>query len=554
MKRDLFSLRGLRIQILLWVILPLILVLIAFSFTGIRTHRESMRTLVAERDLGLARVLAHDVGNLLDRYRIPLAFLARDVASLPAEQARSRLRLLAAELGPDLSLLLVDAEGEIRAVGGPSPPPGTVVKGATSGSSLQVVDMGGRAHLLWRFPLRGGRVLVAWMPLEALEISRALRAGYNSRVGHVFVLTGEGTLLAVHGRPAPPAVSPSLLQTVVASEEGVVFLPSSEGEQVVAHARVPGTDWYVVVQEPWAALTAPLLHLDRVMPFILLSATVVSLLTLFFGLRYLVAPLRRLRERAERIGRGDFQAASAPVGGLKEIEELREALDHMARQVAAYQTSLQVYLKLLTRAQEEERARLARELHDGTVQSLIALAQRLQMVQRELGRDPEQAARRLSALRKMVNEAIEDVRRFTRALRPLYLEELGLIPALEMLARESQAHFRVEGRPVRLPKEVELAFFRIAQEALSNVQRHAQAQHVALRLIFEEDRVRLIVQDDGRGFQPPEDPGLLVQEGHLGLMNMQERAQIVGGRLTIRSRPGQGTRVEVVIPVPRQTA
>ena len=290
------------------------------------------------------------------------------------------------------------------------------------------------------------------------------------------------------------------------------------------------------------------------MPFILLSATVVSLLTLFFGLRYLVAPLRRLRERAERIGRGDFQAASAPVGGLKEIEELREALDHMARQVAAYQTSLQVYLKLLTRAQEEERARLARELHDGTVQSLIALAQRLQMVQRELGRDPEQAARRLSALRKMVNEAIEDVRRFTRALRPLYLEELGLIPALEMLARESQAHFHVEGRPVRLPKEVELAFFRIAQEALSNVQRHAQAQHVALRLIFEEDRVRLIVQDDGRGFQPPEDPGLLVQEGHLGLMNMQERAQIVGGRLTIRSRPGQGTRVEVVIPVPRQTA
>jgi len=367
-------------------------------------------------------------------------------------------------------------------------------------------------------------------------------------VGNVLVLDEKGRVLAMSGTRLRDVSTPAQNEAVTRSESGVTFLPTPSGELVIAHARVPNTEWHVIIREPWEALAAPLLHFDRVMPFVLLAATVISLLALFFGLRYVVAPLQRLREQAERIGEGDFRAAQAAVGGVQEIEDLRDTLDRMAQQVAQYQAALEIYLKMLTRIQEEERSRLARELHDGTVQTLIALDQRLQMLQRELSRDPPQAARRLSALRRMVGEAIEDVRRFSRALRPLYLEELGLAPALEMLAREAGASFQLLGRATRLSDEVELALFRIAQEALSNAQRHAQAKHVAVVLAFEDGRVRLVVQDDGRGFDPPERAADLVHHGHLGLMSMQERAEIVGGRLEIRSHPGRGTRIEVIVP------
>jgi len=542
------SLRRLRIQILLWIILPLILLLIAFSVTGVRSHQQSMRTLVAERDLGLSRALAHDVAMVLERYHGSLALLAQSIDDRPSDTVATRLRAARDLLGQELDLAVVDKEGRVRAA--VNSDARTIIFPVATGKreSLRVVQEEGEAFLVWRFPLKAGDFLLARLPLRALALASALKTGYPSRTGRVLLIDSSGQVLALSGQPlTSPAPRPGA-ENIRATESGVTFLQAPEGEVVVAHARVPNTDWSVVVREPWEALAAPLLRFDRVMPFVLLSATIVSLLALFFGLRYVVTPLQRLREQAERIGSGDFRAAKSPVGGVQEIEDLRQALDRMAQQVADYQAALQIYLKMLTRIQEEERSRLARELHDGTVQALIALAQRLQMVQRELGRNPEQAAERLAVLRSMVSEAIEDVRRFTRALRPLYLEELGLVPALKMLAREAGAVFQVEGTPLRLPEEVELALFRIAQEALSNVQRHAQAQHAAVRLLFEADRVRLIVQDDGQGFHPPKRLVHLVQRGHLGLMSMQERVEIVGGRLDIHSHPGHGTRVEVVAP------
>ncbi len=551
MKDRRLSLRGLRIQILLWVILPFILLLIAFSLTGIRSHQESMRTLVAERDLGLARALAHDVANVLDRYRIPLAFLAQTLNTLPdiSTSLDEHLRAARDPLDPELALAVVDRAGQVRAASDDARWVRELSLDAKQVSSLQVMQKEGETYIIWQFPLKDGNLLLARLPLRTLRLGEALEAGYPSQVGHTLLIDASGRVLALSGRPPDPGEDVRIPDEIPETESGVTFLPSPKGELVVAHARVPNTGWHLIVREPWETLAAPLLHFDRVMPFVLLSATVISLLALFFGLRYVVAPLQRLREQAERIGMGDFRAAREPVGGVQEIEDLRQTLDRMAQQVADYQAALQIYLKMLTRVQEEERSRLARELHDGTIQTLIALGQRLQMLQRELKRSPEQATERLAALRRMVSEAIEDVRRFTRALRPLYLEELGLVPALEMLAREAGATFQVHGRPVRLADEVELALFRIAQEALSNVQRHAQAQHVAVWLAFDDNRVRLIIQDDGRGFRPPERLVDLVQHGHLGLMSMQERAQIIGGRLEIRSHPGRGTRVEVIAPI-----
>ena len=548
MKDKRLSLRGLGVQILLWVTLPFILLLIAFSLTGIRSHQQSMRTLVAERDLGLARALAHDVANLLDRYRIPLAFLAQILAEQPDDVSR-RLKAARQQIAADVDLVVVDSEGQVSASTGPTAWVARRASHLNENVSVGVLHDERKSYIVWQFPLQDGGILFARLPLDALNLAEVLQAGYSNQVGHALLIDSMGHVLALSGRPLTAEEHTALPQEIRSQQSGVVFIPTPAGELVIAHAPVPNTEWHVLVREPWETLAAPLLHFDRVMPFVLLSATVISLLALFFGLRYVVAPLQRLREQAERIGMGDFRAARLPVGGVQEIEDLRQALDRMAQQVADYQAALQIYLKMLTRVQEEERSRLARELHDGTVQTLIALGQRLQMVQRELRRAPEQATERLAALRSMVSEAIEDVRRFTRALRPLYLEELGLIPALEMLTREAGAAFQVHGQPIRLSDEIELALFRIAQEALSNAQRHAQATHIAVWLSFDNGQVRLVVQDDGRGFHPPERLVDLVQRGHLGLMSMQERAQGIGGRLHIRSHPGRGTRVEVIAPL-----
>jgi signal transduction histidine kinase len=227
----------------------------------------------------------------------------------------------------------------------------------------------------------------------------------------------------------------------------------------------------------------------------------------------------------------------------------------MARQVRAAQQSLRGYVSAVTRGQEDERRRLARELHDGPVQALIALDQRVQMVQLKLKGTAPETHERLSDLRQMTSVLLEDVRRVIRALRPIYLEDLGLLPALEMLARDLETAvgvpvtFHSQGQAVRLTPEREIAAYRFAQEALSNVARHSQATEAAVEAVFEAGLFTLCVRDNGRGFSPPERLGELAADSHFGLVGMQERAELVAGRMTIRSAPGQGTTVELRLPL-----
>lgn len=238
-----------------------------------------------------------------------------------------------------------------------------------------------------------------------------------------------------------------------------------------------------------------------------------------------------------------------PVGGVKEIEDLRQTIDQMARQLQRYQAALQDYLRAITETQEEERARLGRELHDETIQTLIALSHKAQMVQRTLEHNSAQTPGRVVELRQMIDSAIEEVRRFSRALRPLYLEELGLETALEMLARETGAAFQIMGSARRLKADKELALFRIAQESLNNARRHANAQNLSLELKYAETEVILRICDDGNGFELPSTFNELTRTGHFGLMGMRERVQIVGGQLKIATSPSHGTVVSVKVTI-----
>ncbi len=181
------------------------------------------------------------------------------------------------------------------------------------------------------------------------------------------------------------------------------------------------------------------------------------------------------------------------------------------------------------------------------------LGRRIEMAQEETT-DPA-LKEELEEIRDMVDLTLEGVRRFTSDLRPPLLEELGLPRTLQILAgrieRESEQRVNVtitgDVRPL-LP-EFELALYRLAQESLSNVRRHAQATDTELRLVYEPTQVRLEVADNGVGFSAPADWGELFRQGQLGLMGIHERAQLFGGKATIVSSPGQGTVVTIVVPL-----
>ena len=218
--------------------------------------------------------------------------------------------------------------------------------------------------------------------------------------------------------------------------------------------------------------------------------------------------------------------------------------------------SLRFYLQQITRAQEEERRRIARELHDDTAQALVVLSRQLDsFVVSAIDHLSTEDISYLEELRQQAEGILDRVHRFSQDLRPSVLDDLGLIPALEWLASDLTNHFEVAialevlGSVHRFSPELELILFRIAQEALRNVWKHAEASKAWVTVELGDDKAVLTVKDNGRGFELPERIEDLAVAGKLGLAGMQERAQLIGGRLTLQSEPGKGTTVIVEVPI-----
>jgi signal transduction histidine kinase len=208
-------------------------------------------------------------------------------------------------------------------------------------------------------------------------------------------------------------------------------------------------------------------------------------------------------------------------------------------------------------AQEAERQRIARELHDETGQALTAIGLGLRGAATSLKQDVEKTGVTLRKLEHLASQSLTELQRMIADLRPSHLDDLGLPAALRWYGKEIQTRAPLEvtvdvaGASRPIPTEVATALFRVAQEALTNVVKHAQAQHAKVRLVFQESDVSLAVEDDGIGFDPE---GL--QRGkraRWGLLGMEERAGLLGGNLWLHSGPGRGTLVEVTIPYQSQT-
>ncbi|MCI0477162.1 MAG: sensor histidine kinase, partial [Anaerolineales bacterium] len=206
-------------------------------------------------------------------------------------------------------------------------------------------------------------------------------------------------------------------------------------------------------------------------------------------------------------------------------------------------------------AQEEERKRIARELHDETGQLLTALAVGLGGVEQTIEQDPVRAQYQIAELKNMTMAAIDSLRQFVSDLRPSVLDDLGLVSALRWLAEQSaeraqlQIDFQVVGVKRRLASQIETVLFRIAQEGLNNIGRHARATRAVVRLEFAEAKVLLSVEDDGCGFAVEQILGAQPQRRAWGLLGVQERIQLVGGTFNVESELGRGTRLMVEIPI-----
>jgi len=245
------------------------------------------------------------------------------------------------------------------------------------------------------------------------------------------------------------------------------------------------------------------------------------------------------------------------IGGL--VNAWLESRRRETGAVRNLEKSLRLYTDQIARAHEEERKRIARELHDDTIQTLTALSRRVDSM---IARQPkhrdgslETSLKTLKSIREEIDESLVRMRRFIQYLRPPILEYLGLLPALRELAAQVQQESGIvirlqsEGKWQALAAEKELLLYRIIQEALRNVCKHSRADEASISVSAKSGELRLSVSDKGSGFHVGQMDDL-VSGGRLGLVGMQERAHLVGASLAIDSRPGEGTTITVRLALP----
>jgi two-component system, NarL family, sensor histidine kinase UhpB len=285
------------------------------------------------------------------------------------------------------------------------------------------------------------------------------------------------------------------------------------------------------------------------------SGWLISIALNFVVLQFAFQPLVHLGRVMSRVQAGE-RTLRAPLTGTdpqadqlaQTFNTMLEAIDESSRQRASQ----------IINAQEEERKRIARELHDETSQVLTSLLISLAILEESI--QTEQARKRIADTRALAHQTLRAIRSLSIDLRPSALDDLGLLPALRWYFKEYQqkclieVEFHATGLKDRLPTEMETALYRIVQECLTNTARHSSARKINISLKEEPDAVVGIIVDDGAGFDyetllkiPSQERGL---GRGLGLTGMKERAVLLNGELEIHTAPGQGTRVEVRIPLP----
>lgn len=277
----------------------------------------------------------------------------------------------------------------------------------------------------------------------------------------------------------------------------------------------------------------------------------VSVILNFVVLQIAFRPLMDLGKVMSRVQAGE-RSLRAPLTGIDSQADLLARTFNMM--LEAIDDANRLRASQIINAQEQERKRIARELHDETSQVLTSLLISLAVLE-EAVTTPE-AHSRIAETRMLAHQTLRAIRNLSIDLRPSALDDLGLLPALRWYVKEYQQKFSIEvafdasGFKERLPAEMETALYRIVQESLTNIARHSQARNASVTMLESNDTVYVTIQDNGHGFDKESIQKTPGQDRGLGLVGMHERAHLLDGYLSIESMPGYGTTVKVCIPVP----
>jgi two-component system sensor histidine kinase UhpB len=296
--------------------------------------------------------------------------------------------------------------------------------------------------------------------------------------------------------------------------------------------------------------------------FILLG-TLLSVSINFLIVRSTIRPLQELRQYVDTV--------QPPIGSYDphteiflpnfksfdpDIDQLVGALDSMITRLDDSNQQLRALSERAINAQEEERIRIARSLHDDTGQALSMLLINLERIENNLPKEQPEIKMRLISARQLASSILDELRKIIYNLRPTILDDLGLIPAIRWYARTNlnQAGIQVE---INLPEEqivlsphLKTTMFRITQEAVNNIVRHSKARNASITLSKNGEAVLFSAQDDGDGFDISHTPIEAIKMHQWGLVGIQERVELVGGNFRITSAPNKGTQIEVTIPLP----
>jgi signal transduction histidine kinase len=563
---------GLVLQLFAIILLPLTILLVVITFGSLSVHQHLMRNMVGERDAAAVKAAASALSAQIDTR-------LKEIASLSELFKADSTRPVTDTLN-EISYLMPDFDAGVAVIA----PSGDLlaVRGDQSAWNSRLNDSGWN-HTFSQLVAQPAELVVyqdpqSNQPLGLLSAQIAgtgtvvgafsipqlaqttLEASFPSEEGLSILLVGsDHQILYQSGSLSDQTSQHPGVAEALQGDSGTLYVKVAGDEHVTAYSPVADAGWALITEESWEAVSTSTLQSSQIAPLVLVPAIFIMLVALWFGASQVIRPLRLLEARTSSLAQGDYQAIRQPVGGISEIQQLQTELVQMAEKVNQAQRSLHGYIGAITEAQEDERTRLARELHDDTLQALIALKQRVHLAsleQESSSASSVDSSPQLQEIAALTEQTIDNLRRLTRAMRPAYLDDLGLVPALEMLARETgqsstlQIEFHHQGIERRLSASNELALYRMAQEALNNITRHAQAKAGSLTISFMPQAVILMVKDDGVGFNVPANPAAYAGRGHYGLVGLHERAELMGADLEITSAPGKGTLVKVTLPLP----
>lgn len=309
---------------------------------------------------------------------------------------------------------------------------------------------------------------------------------------------------------------------------------------------------FVLAAVSWDKLLGPMVSLTTFWPFIMGILGLIGILSVYIMWQKVIMPLKDLEEEVSMLRWGEEVPLKNAPEAVTELQKLREALVVLANSAIDKVQLSRRYVNDLVKVQEEERARISREIHDGPLQDLTALIQRLRLLSIDMD-SPVEREKQLKEAESAAMAGVKEMRELCNNLTPPWLD-LGIAQALTELSERQSAqldikiHLDIQDIP-DLPDDATLAFFRVAQEAVNNSAKHSEAENVSISLKNTGKMILLQIEDDGKGFEVPDNFTELRVQGHRGLSNMRERMSIVGGHFSIFSTPGKGTVIRCELPL-----